>query len=174
MCIDAKCSKGAVIASKGLPAYHLVTILTPSSSRSLGLTMGELLIPVHINSRRNPHSISGARCSSYTRWDETFVSLWLYVQILISSTGYRLDPLCMTDLSTRNSLKDGGPAQPPDILVAEAGFEPTTFGLWARRADHCSTPQQNLLRTRTLPLDLLVLTTSALRLSYAGLFTWLA
>ena len=28
-----------------------------------------------------------------------------------------------------------------DFLVAEAGLEPTTFGLWARRATNCSTPR---------------------------------
>ena len=30
-------------------------------------------------------------------------------------------------------------------VVAEAGLEPTTFGLWARRATICSTPRQSLL-----------------------------
>ena len=30
------------------------------------------------------------------------------------------------------------------ILVAEEGLEPTTFGLWARRATNCSTPRRIL------------------------------
>ena len=32
------------------------------------------------------------------------------------------------------------------ILVAEAGLEPTTFGLWARRATNCSTPRWKLIK----------------------------
>ena len=30
-------------------------------------------------------------------------------------------------------------------MVAEAGLEPTTFGLWARRATNCSTPRYYIL-----------------------------
>ena len=62
---------------------------------------------------------------------------------------YRSKP-CMKLFLTKTSKKN---------LVAGAGLEPTTFGLWARRATNCSTPRHwwwgkdSNLRRRT-PADL--------------------
>ena len=59
-------------------------------------------------------------------------------------------------------------------MVAEVGLEPTTFGLWARRATNCSTPRrQNALLFYTIQLFLSTVFSLFLKNIYFFVWTFL-
>ncbi len=74
-----------------------------------------------------------------TRWASVNCSTNWATKPLIMATPTGLEPVISSVTGRRdNQLRYGAK------MVAGAGLEPTTFGLWARRATNCSTPRYKM------------------------------